>query len=262
MNNLLKLALLLLPGTAVSQSFRLSPPQIYVESRFFADSTTVGFGFEMEGSSVFYKQDGKNGSNGFQHYTGPLTIKHAADLKAYAIHPDFWSSEMAELHLIKAGHKLNGGTVTPSPDKQYPGTGARTLYDLKSGSNDLRDGKWIAFQGDTIVFDAELTGKPKLRRIMISSMANYGSWVLPPREISVQIKNTRGQWRNRAHWTASAAELADMQRLSGFWMKALKIAALRSDTVRIRIIPFGKLPEGHPGAGNPAWLFLDEILFQ
>jgi hexosaminidase len=93
-------------------------------------------------------------------------------------------------------------------------------------------------------------------------MANYGSWVLPPREISVQTKNNRGQWRNRVKWTASSAELANMQLQSDFWQKTLKLTASRSDTIRIQIIPFGKLPEGHPGAGNPAWLFLDEILFQ
>jgi hypothetical protein len=53
-----------------------------------------------------------------------------------------------------------------------------------------------------------------------------------------------------------------MQLQSDFWQKTLKLTASRSDTIRIQIIPFGKLPEGHPGAGNPAWLFLDEILFQ
>jgi hypothetical protein len=262
MNSLLKLLLVLLPGTAVSQAFRLSPPQIYVESRFFTDSTTVSFGFEMEGASVFYKTDGKNGTNGFQHYTGPVTIKHTADLKAYAIHPDYWSSEMAAVHLTKAGYTLKTGTLTPEPDKQYPGNGAQTLFDLKSGSNDLRDGKWIGFQGDTVILDAQLSGKPGLRRVIVSAMANYGSWVLPPREISVQTKNNRGQWRNRVKWTASSAELANMQLQSDFWQKTLKLTASRSDTIRIQIIPFGKLPEGHPGAGNPAWLFLDEILFQ
>ena len=66
MNHLLKMLLVLLPGTAVSQSFRLSPPRIYVESRFFTDSLKVRFGFEMEGSSVFYKLDGKNSSNGLK----------------------------------------------------------------------------------------------------------------------------------------------------------------------------------------------------
>lgn len=262
MNHLLKVILVLLPGTVVSQSFRLAPPRIYVESRFFTDSVKVGFGFEMEGSSIFYKLEGKNNSNGFQHYTGPITVKHTSDLKAYAIHPDFWSSEMAGIHLTEAGQVLNNGTLTPAPDKQYPGSGARTLFDLKSGGDDLRDGKWIAFQGDTVIFDAVLNGNQKLRRVVISSMANFGSWVLPPREIYVQTRDAKGQWRNRARWTATATELADMQRLPGPWMKSLKLTASRTNAVRIRIVPFGKLPEEHPGAGNQAWLFLDEILFQ
>ena len=262
MNHLLKMLLVLLPGTAVSQSFRLSPPRIYVESRFFTDSLKVRFGFEMEGSSVFYKLDGKNSSNGFQHYTGPVTVRHTSDLKAYAIHPDFWSSEMAVIHLTKAGQTVKNGTMSPAPDKQYPGKGSQTLSDLQSGSDGLRDGNWVGFQGDTVIFDAELVGTQRPGRIIISSVANYGSWVLPPREISVQVKGAEGKWRNKAHWTASATELADMQRQPGPWMKTLKVSARRSGAIRIRIIPFGKLPEDHPGAGNPAWLFLDEILFQ
>lgn len=262
MNHFLKLLLVLLPGHAVSQQFRLSPPQIRVESRFFADSTTVGFGFDMEGSSVFYKIDGEKGSNGFQHYVKPITISHSAELKAYAIHPDFWSSEMAEVRLTKAGQALKNGTIAPAPNQQYPGNGARTLLDLKSGGSDLRDGNWIGFQGDTVIFDAELNGKKKLKRILISSMANYGSWVLPPREIHVLTRGTKGQWRSKAHWKAAPNELADMQHQPGLWMKTLKMNVLRADTVRVQIIPYGKLPEEHPGAGNPAWLFLDEILFQ
>jgi hexosaminidase len=262
MNHLLKVLLVLLPGTVVSQSFRLAPPRIDVESRFFTDSVKVRLGFEMEGSSIFYKLEGKNSSNGFQHYTGPVTVKHTSDLKAYAIHPDFWSSEMAEIHLTEAGQALKNGTLTPAPDKQYPGSGARTLFDLKSGSDDLHDGNWIAFLGDTVVFEAAMNGRQKLKRIVVSSMASFGSWVLPPREIYVQTGNAKGRWRNRAHWTATATEMTDMQRLQGIWMKALKLTAFRTDYVRIRIVPFGKLPEEHPGAGRQAWLFLDEILFQ
>jgi hypothetical protein len=29
--------------------------------------------------------------------------------------------------------------------------------------------------------------------------------------------------------------------------------------IRFTVIHPGKIPEGYPGAGNPAWMFLDEI---
>jgi hexosaminidase len=35
--------------------------------------------------------------------------------------------------------------------------------------------------------------------------------------------------------------------------------AVRARYVRIAVKHPGKIPEGHAGAGNPAWLFLDEI---
>lgn len=65
-----------------------------------------------------------------------------------------------------------------------------------------------------------------------------------------------GRWNARAGtpWKDQPAKYDDYQRVV---LRRVKV-----DRLRIVVVPYGPLPEGHPGAGKPAWLFLDEIVFQ
>jgi len=38
--------------------------------------------------------------------------------------------------------------------------------------------------------------------------------------------------------------------------------AVRARFIRLHVERYGKLPEWHPGAGNEAWFFADEIVFR
>ena len=84
------------------------------------------------------------------------------------------------------------------------------------------------------------------------------SWILLPRDFTVWLSDDGATWRVAG--TATHEQRAE--RADPFLFR-LTVAAPGGTTarwVKVRARGFGTLPGWHPGAGNPAWIFCDEIV--
>ncbi len=242
-----------------AQEFRLAPPILRCDQVFFDKIATVRINFALNGAQIRYTLDGSAPSKTSPIYRKPLKIKQDAMVKAIAMHLDYQTSTIAILSVFKKGIAFK---TTPQlkeiPAPEYAGSKAPglVLTDGKAGSEDLKDGNWLGFKTD-LGFQGSWEKPQNLQSVKISSFTAWNSWILPPTRIEVWGALTPGSWQ----LLVSKAYDQAIKPQEGRQLYALDFPLGQYRQIKVIVHNSGPLPENHPGKGNPAWLFVDEILF-
>jgi hexosaminidase len=85
-----------------------------------------------------------------------------------------------------------------------------------------------------------------------------GSWILLPRRVDFAISDDGKTWRTLQS-TPIAVDPQDL-RATVRTVRCETTTPLTARYLRITAQNYGQLPAGHDGAGQPAYLFTDEIL--
>lgn len=255
------LPLLLFPAFLNAQAIQLAPPQFIGGSVFFKTKTKVSLAFDLANAAIKYAFQDSLSQNA-PDYKKPLIIRSSGTLKVKATHPDFLSSEVVERQFIKVMHQPKTLNLLTSPNEKYPGKGAEGLHDLVKGTRNLRDGSWLGFLRDTIAMEVFFIDKKVCKKLIISTLIDPGAWVFPPQEVAVYAKNKALEWEEIGCWRLGAALAADAQGANYAEFINISLQPVKTREIRIEVLSWGPLPQGHPGAGSPAWLFIDEIVFQ
>jgi hexosaminidase len=147
--------------------------------------------------------------------------------------------------------------LTP-PSPQYPGTGPRTLTDGATGSTDFHDGFWQGWQGSDLEAVVDLGRPTPIAAVEGAFLQATPSWILLPRAFTVWLSDDGENWRN------AGAVVADQppDRTDTF-QDALRVATPAGTVARwvmVRATGSGPLPPWHGSAGQPSWIFCDEII--
>lgn len=250
-----------LPLLLKGQEYRLAPPKIYADSVFFLQKAQVTMAFDLENASIHFSTDGSLPLRNSPQYEKPLVLNASATIQAISDHPDYIPSKKTSVQVIKAEYLADSVRLVTRPDSSYRAAPA-ALCDLQKGSRDLRDGRWLGFRGDTVLVEMTFTKPLQCRQVLISTASDPGAWVFPPRRIEVYSPDKTGKWQLLGDWAVRKEPAWKNQPADYGFYQEVGLKQVETRQIRIKIIPFGKLPAEHPGAGAPAWLFLDEILFQ
>lgn len=104
----------------------------------------------------------------------------------------------------------------------------------------------------------DLDSVQTIASVQIDFLQNIRSWMLLPREVSFAWSADGDNWSPevvRTHAIPADRDGAIQQRFA-----VAAPAGTRVRHLRIRARNGGLLPAGHPGAGQPSWLFADEII--
>lgn len=174
----------------------------------------------------------------------------------------FWgrSPILEERSIAFARHAAVGAaiTVSPAPDRRYPGTGAGTLTDGLLGSGEHGDGLWQGWWGGDVTLQADLGAAIRADSVGIRFLQNVRSWIVLPSRVDFEYSTDGAAWTP----IGSARHDVPVSR-EGAIVHTFSIAVPRGVSPRfVRIVAHnsGLLPAGHPGAGRPSWLFADELI--
>ena len=143
---------------------------------------------------------------------------------------------------------------------QYSAGGDDALIDGLRGSLDFRDGRWQGYRGTDLVILVDLGSVQDIRRVALTCLEDQGSWIFFPRSVAIMTSETPSfsrespmeEYINAPHdATPRIKEYATSQ--SGPW---------RARYIRVEVTRFGKLPDWHPGKGEEAWFFADELVIE
>jgi hexosaminidase len=146
--------------------------------------------------------------------------------------------------------------ITPT-DSRYPGTGAHTLVDGARGTT-FNDGLWNGWWGPDLDAAIDLGQVQPVSSVALSLLEQVNSWIVYPDTVELYRSDDGSHWElvqqkslNRPiQADASSRDLVAFDLPGGF------------QTRWVRVIAKGgkRLPAWHSGAGQPTWIFADEIV--
>jgi hexosaminidase len=144
-----------------------------------------------------------------------------------------------------------------SPSPWYTGGSNTALVDGIMGSIDFRDGHWQAVQGKDMTMIIDL-GKDTLIRSVSTQWYMYSNaWIFVPERIEIWGSKEGESWHhlnteilNEDLQHAEQHIRTLEQQLENSVYRFIKVVAVNQ----------GACPEWHEAAGEPSWLFCDEII--
>ena len=159
-----------------------------------------------------------------------------------------------------AFHKIpDGRTIALSAKyaNQYNAGGDDALIDGLRGSLDFRDGRWQGYRGADLTATIDLGSIQDLRRVTVGWLRDFTSWIMPPKSVSIDVSP------DNANWNAGLVRDTTISDRDPAPLKhdvVVDFPAARARYVRVTVQRYGPLPDWHPGRGEEAWCFLDEIV--
>lgn len=160
-------------------------------------------------------------------------------------------------------------TLSVPPNERYNEGGAFTLVDGITAQEKRLNTEWLGWkEGVTITVD--LGSVQDIRRIAIGALNETHSWIHAPKAVAFSVSSDGKTYTTVGMAIPTMREIpvipADpikrgstaMAKVQGRNVFAVDKPA-QGRYVRLEVLHSGIIPPGDPGAGNPAWLFLDEI---
>jgi len=231
----------------------------------FEDSATVEITIPSATSttSIYYTLSGATPDRNATRYTGPITVKGDAVVRAvaYDTATGLYSPVVSRtLTRFVADKRL---TYITRPDPQYTENGEEGLIDRLHGTENYRIGGWQGWTGDMEVV-VDLLETKSVTAVGVECLENMRSWIFFPQQVEISTSLDGKQYT--ARWiirTDREKEFPDTRERQGESVvrnfEAFATEAVGARYVRIKAVNYGKLPAWHASAGEQAWLFVDEI---
>lgn len=255
----LVLVVLLADLPLMAQStFQLAPPYIQFESAYFTKECRVSIEFDHPNTQIHYTTNGQIPTEKDPVYTRPVLLKKQNTvLKARVFGEGFAPSEVVEASFFKAGLPIEN-MVTTIPHEAYPGSGPKTLIDGLGGWDAFKRNTWAGFQTDTVILELSLAKPQKAKQVVLHVLENQSAWIYLPQKVELfTAKEGTGIWEMVSQETLAPSEKKDKARCFALSLKIEK--PRKTDRILVKIYPLVKIPDGLSGAGERAWLFIDEV---
>jgi hexosaminidase len=212
---------------------------------------------ELPQIEVRYTLDGSEPTIESSLYTEPIIVDNNVVIKTAAFQNNQMISPVFEksLEIYKStGKKV---ILKKPPAEKYSGLDEFTLTNSIRGSVNYADKQWLGFEEINIDAVVDL-GKPMLIKQLSSSYLNdINSWIFLPRKVVYFISPDGENFKPVTERISKYPENYSEKTIVEF--KA-EIEAQEARYIRVFAENVGICPDWHMGAGDKAWIFIDEII--
>jgi hexosaminidase len=207
-----------------------------------------------------------NYPNGQIHYTTNMSEPNATS-PVYATKFNFDQSMMLKAALFE-GRQMKGNvfsqkylvnyatgkevTLKDQPDPEYSKGGAFTLVNGIVGNLPWNGNDWLGFQKTGMDATIDLEMVREITQVNVDVLNDSVSWIYPPASIEVLVSEDNLEFTSVGKLNAN--EIKKSGRLT-----SIKFAKRSARYVKVIATTKGKIEVGAPGAGNDAWIMIDEI---
>jgi hypothetical protein len=229
-------------------------PMISLKEGIYSGPQQIEISSLTPGAEIFYTLDGSVPSASSAKYKFPLQISGNTVLSAIAIATGQCSETVIQRYSFI--RNIKSAVINPLPSSKYPGLGVNSLFDGLVGSSNYKGRQWMGWEGEDVEIEVDLGENRKIQTIGIDVLQLPASWIFLPASIEFYTSGD-GQIFDHAG-TYNPADVDDMRK-DGPVLLARAFEDLKARYLRIRISNVGICPEGHPGAGQKAWVFVSEV---
>ncbi|HMP28631.1 MAG TPA: family 20 glycosylhydrolase, partial [Saprospiraceae bacterium] len=144
-------------------------------------------------------------------------------------------------------------TLEDMPSEQYSRNGILSLINGVNGSSQkFNDGEWLGFEGTNCNITFELVREETIQSIELRFFNGETQWIHLPKEVRILV-STDGEIFQDVYLENKISSLGKISELN------IDMKNIMVKYIKILITNYGIIEEGKPGAGNKAWLFVDEV---
>lgn len=189
-----------------------------------------------------------------QIYTKPFEISKNTALQAIQdISNTASTSTSLALFINKATGKKITSNKQPSPN--YPGNGG--LFSLVNGAKSIKginSSEWCGWTSKDVELTIDL-GKPtEINQVALNILDQKSSWIHPLLLQGIYVSDDGINFTELNDIDAPKVKPNEILRRCDFGF-----AKRLTRFVKIKVSNVSKIPDGNPGAGKPAWMFIDEV---
>jgi hypothetical protein len=246
------------PVSAIRDYLITPVPSIEQGQRAFMDSTVVSLSCLLPLAKIYYTLDGKEPTFQSGVYQNPILVREDKTLKAMAYADGIPESSVIEAKFSKIPRNRKIQLLSQYAS-QYSGGGENALIDFIRGGENFRTGTWQGYEGVDLVAIIDLGSEQPIHKLSLGCFQDQGSWIFMPLEVdyyfspdgitfdfAISVKNDIDEHESKPIIKDFTANFNNLKT------RYLKVIA------RNRSI----CPPWHPGAGNKAWVFADEIVIE
>jgi hexosaminidase len=232
-----------------------------VDIKSVAENGRISISMETENDKgvIHYTTDGTNPTVGSPIFDKPFEANRSMTIKAaLALNNQIMTTKPAEQSFTF--NKVTGKSVQyVAPfHKNYPANGANSLTDGCRGTKE-HGKQWHGFSSQDMVATIDMGTAITASSITIGCLQNYGSWIFFPQSVKFEVSEDGQNFtaiktvQNTIPAVPNPAQLQDFN---------VQFAGQKVKSIRITAKNLGVCPKGHPGEGQPAWVFLDEVIVE
>ena len=247
------------PTSAINEELCTPVPFLKKENEVFKDSLVLSLHCADPEAKIYYSLRGNQVDTNSTLYTEPIILRNNSVVYAMAKAPGKKASKLAGTVFVKL--KTNRSvSYSVDPDPQYTAAGASSLIDNIYGGDDFRTGNWQGWQGKDLELIVALgPDGENIGAVSASFMQDIKSWIFMPKEVRFYTSRDGEKYELVGSDRSETADTSfglfkDKYRCS--------FSRRRAYFIKIEIDHYGKLPAGHLSAGEPSWLFMDEIFIR
>ncbi|MHC1730833.1 MAG: DUF4838 domain-containing protein [Bacteroidales bacterium] len=141
---------------------------------------------------------------------------------------------------------------------RYNGKGAAALADGIFGGRTFSSG-WIGYEGEDMIMEISPETPVRVSRVSMNFLCDHVSWIFLPSEVIIETS------ANGTDWHAVASRKYETTRFNQDIVPVnieFEFAPEEVSKLKITARSLKRCPEWHRGAGQPSWIFTDEIVVE
>jgi hypothetical protein len=141
---------------------------------------------------------------------------------------------------------------------RYSSPGVKGLTDGIFGGRHFNAG-WLGYQGADMIVEIDLGNTEKIHKVSMNFLRDFVSWIFLPDEIKVELSDDGKNYRE-----VSIIKNILTDRRFGVEpvYHSLEFSEAETRFIRVTALSMKICPEWHRGAGQPSWIFCDEIIVE
>ncbi|MGB4329153.1 MAG: GH92 family glycosyl hydrolase [Tenuifilum sp.] len=245
-----------LPSTSINDNLITIAPFLVAASDVFTDTLTVSIVSVQPDAQIFYAVEPVDKplpqTNWIQG--NKINLTESKKIRTFAILPNGQTSAILE-GVFRKVNSIANVQLKSKYSSLYTAGGDLGLVDGVRGSKNFRIGGWQGYQGQDFEAIVDLGEVKPVKQLSAGFLQDASPWIMMPREVSFSV-STDGQ-----NFVVVGTVKSDIpENQMGPTIKDFTVNVdTKARFVKVFAKAFGPLPSWHESAGEPSWLFIDEI---
>jgi predicted alpha-1,2-mannosidase len=244
------------PRSGINERTVVAAPFILEGQRLFRGVQQITLGTAERDVEVHHTTDGADPTRESPRYAGPIAVGESTTVKAIAFRGgaaspivSFAFRQLSDFPRI---------TLSAPYAPQYAAAGDDTLIDGLRGNESFKTGRWQGYRAADLDVTLDFGEARDVHHVSMGFLQDMGSWILMPRRIIVEASEDGRSYAELGRVDNVVPEQESRPMTRDFALELSRPA--RTRYLRVHVVPYGPLPAWHPGAGEPAWFFADEVV--